>query len=149
MAAGRSGGPDAPVTLVYDGTCPFCRRAAAWVEAHTPAGSVELMRCADPARAERFPWLSEEDCTRQAYAVGPDGRWAGGEAALLEVLSLAPGWRWAARALRWPLLRAMTPLLYRWFTRNRHALSAFVTGPVDKDREKSKESTTSGCERKR
>ena len=143
MPRDRAARVDPVLTLVYDGTCPLCQRAAAWIEGHTPAGAVDLLSCSDPARAERFPWMSEEDCMRAAWAVRRDGSRVAGEEALLEVLLLAPGWHWVARALRLPLVRALTPALYRWFARNRHALAAFVPGSRHKDDENDKEESCS------
>jgi predicted DCC family thiol-disulfide oxidoreductase YuxK len=114
------------VTLIYDGECPFCRRAAAWVRNNARENELETLPCQDEKRERRFPEISREQCMRAMQLVMPDGRVFSGEEALPPLMERMKRWRWVARVLRWPGIRHVSPAAYGWFARHRYALAAIV-----------------------
>lgn len=115
-----------PAVLIYDGDCPVCRRAAAWVETRARDGVFEYLACQSPERAARFPGMAESACLEAMQLVLPDGTVYSGDAALPLILERLRGWRWLARLLRLPGLRRVSPAVYRFVARHRYAISAIV-----------------------
>jgi len=113
--------------LIYDGECPLCRTARDWVLEKSPSGSVEALACQSPERKQRFPNMEETQCMEAMQLVLPDGHILSGEKALPNLLALLKGWRWLASLLNWPLVRNVSPIIYRLIAKNRIALSILVS----------------------
>ncbi len=115
-------------TLLFDGECPLCRRAAAWIDAHATPGTVESLPCLSEKRLQRFPEISTQACQRAALLILPDGRILEGAAALPHILQRLRlrRWRCLAAAFRLPGASLLAPLAYAWMARHRHALSALL-----------------------
>ncbi|MCP4639519.1 MAG: DUF393 domain-containing protein [bacterium] len=113
-------------TLIYDGQCPLCTRAAEWVERRACSGSIELVPCQSKDRAARFPGISEEACMDAMQYVSVEGRVYSAEQALPHILALIPGWRWLVRLFGFPGIAFLAPSVYRWIARHRSALSIIV-----------------------
>ena len=116
----------AKATLIYDNECPLCTRAAGWVAAHGTRDALDTLPCKSPARAERFPNISEQACMEAMQLVLPDGRVYSGDQALPLLLNLIRGWRWLAALFRIPGVSLLSPVVYRWIARHRQALSVIV-----------------------
>jgi len=112
--------------LIYDAVCPLCRAAAEWVERRADPDAIELLPCASPERAARYPDIAEAACMQAVHLVLADGSVHAGEAALPYVLRLTPRWRWLAWLFAVPGASLAAPLAYRWVARHRSALAAFV-----------------------
>lgn len=116
---------DRPI-LIYDETCPLCRRSVKWVEDRTEPGAIEVLPCQDSARAERFPQVSERQCMEAVQLVLPDGTVLSGEKALPHLLRMTRGWKWFAFVFSLPLVKHAAPYAYAWVARHRHVLSSLV-----------------------
>lgn len=112
-----------PAVLIYDGACPICAGARAWIERRAVSGTFEFLACQSPERARRFPALSEATCLEAMQVVLPDGRILAGDQAIPEILARLRRWRWLAAAFRLPGAGRIAPRLYRWVARRRYALS--------------------------
>ena len=114
-------------TLIYDGECGLCRRAADWVDLNTVPGSIELLPCQEPARAKRFPEIATEDCLSAMQLVEVGGAVYSGERALPHILAhaLKRRWRMLALLLRVPGVLLLARPVYALVARNRSALSSF------------------------
>jgi predicted DCC family thiol-disulfide oxidoreductase YuxK len=117
--------------LVYDGECPMCAGAAAWIARRAVPGGFELLPCQSPERLRRFPALPENACLEAMQLVLPDGRILAGAGALPEILGRLRGWGWLVAAFRLPGVGRAAPVVYRWVARHRHAISRGVA-PVDR-----------------
>lgn len=83
-------------TLIYDGTCGFCRRWAERVRRWDRHSRLETVPYQAPDLEERFPGVSRDDCARRIHLVEPDGTIHQGAAAGREVLRRLPaGSLWA------------------------------------------------------
>lgn len=112
-------------TLIYDGKCSVCTRAANWVRENAD-GAFELLPCQSAERAERFPEMSEETCMEAMQLIFPDGRRFAGEQALPHLLRRMKGWRWLAAIVELPGLRHASPYVYRFFARHRYMFAAIA-----------------------
>lgn len=114
--------------LIFDGECPLCSGAAAWVMRGARPGRIETLPCQSEERARRFPEVSESACLEAIQLVWTDGALHSGADALPRILSLMRGWRWLAWLLALPGLSLVARPAYRWIARNRHALSTILGG---------------------
>jgi len=136
MPTGSAGVP----VLIYDGDCGLCQRAVALVRRRMVPGALETLPCQAPERAARFPHVSEEACLSAMQLAFPDGHVYAGAEALPPLLRRLRGYRWLARVLELPDIRAVSPPVYAWIARHRQFLS-HVAGakppdscPIDPDR---------------
>lgn len=108
------------MTFVFDGDCGFCSRYAHWIAARLPSG-------VDVVAWEEIEDLSALGLTREevecaAWWIGPDGRWAGGDAIARSLVGTRGPWAVAGRLmLVWPVSR-LSRVVYRWVATNRHRL---------------------------
>jgi len=113
--------------LLYDGECPFCRRAVEWLKRRDRAGRLAME---DISALGFDPWkygLSREEVTRVLHGVKPDGTVLRGMDAVREAYR-AVGLGWLAAPTRLPLLRTASDWLYRVFARCRAPLGQLVEG---------------------
>lgn len=121
----------APLTVLYDGDCPLCRREIAHLQglaAHEPAGAglcfVDLHGAQGQALvtdpADRARMLARFHVQRA------DGSRLQGAAAFAAMWARLPGWRWLARLARLPGLRTLMERAYDGFLRVRPWLQAQV-----------------------
>ena len=107
-------------TVLYDGTCRFCRSQMAILRRLDPAGRLQLTSLHDPAVARDFPELSRDLLLDEMVVIDQAGRARAG----------ARAWRHLSRRLPllWPLavplhVPGSLPLwdwLYRLIARNRY-----------------------------
>lgn len=115
----RSGGPDRPFTVIYDGACGVCARSMRLLDRWDGTDRFEIAPYQDHGVRQRFPGIPTSDFESSWQVVGPDGgRWQGA-AAVERVLALLPRGGWFSWIFRIPLVRPAAERLYRWFARNR------------------------------
>ena len=95
------------LTVCYNGACPVCR---AEIEHYRrAAGDGSALRfldvAADAAAAARHG-LTGDTAYRRLHTIAPDGSVLAGIPAFVAVWERLPRYRWLARAMAWPLLRA-------------------------------------------
>ena len=105
------------VTLIYDGSCGFCRRWVVRVQHWDRDGCFEVVPYQIPDLEERFPNVSRLDCTHRMHLVTADGTVYQGAAAGRELLRrLRGGWLWIL-PFHIPGGLAVTEHLYAWIAR--------------------------------
>lgn len=114
--------------LIYDGSCPLCTGAKAWVERRALPGAFEFLACQSPDRVRRFPAIPEAACREAMQLVLPDGRILPGDKAIPEVLGRLRRWHWLSGAFQLPGLGRLAPRVYAWIARNRHSISCALGG---------------------
>ena len=107
-------------TLLYDGTCGFCTRWAAWARARGSPATFAPCQDAGPEVG-----LSPKECARSAWWLGDDCREGG--RAVAAVWKGLPGtrnlgWRLLGHVTDAPGVRRLSAVGYRWVARNRHRL---------------------------
>lgn len=123
-------------TLIYDGECPLCRKAVAWVEARGVGTNLSSMPCQSEERARQFPELEEAECMRAVQIVLDDGTRYAGADALPHILARVRGWRWMALALRLPGVAWCAPFAYDFVAKRRRLFSILVAEKAPRDRTK-------------
>lgn len=116
--------------LIYDGECPMCQRARAWVEARIPKGEIDIIPCQDARRAELAPQVPLEQCMTAMQLVLPDGQVVSGADAFPPLLRRIPRWGWLGAAMEAPGIRALSPRIYALIAKNRYSISGFFKEPT-------------------
>jgi predicted DCC family thiol-disulfide oxidoreductase YuxK len=113
-----------PLRVFFDEECGLCSGALAWALARdlrsrlrpTPARSAEARRATGGLETARL--LEELHTWSPAEGV------RSGSDAVASMLVRLPGWAWAGRVLRLPLVRPVARRAYRVIARRRHRLGA-------------------------
>ena len=108
-------------TLVFDGSCGFCRDTVRWVARWDRAGRVALLPFQESARVAELG-LAPPAVAAALHLVLPDGRVFVGADAVAELLTLLPGLGWATALFGIPGVRPAARRVYAWVARRRHCL---------------------------
>jgi predicted DCC family thiol-disulfide oxidoreductase YuxK len=116
-----------PLTVLYDGACPLCRREIGLyrgLRQDTPVCFADVRDATVPLP----PGTTREQLLARFHVRGRDGQLLSGAQAFLALWSVLPGWRWLAAAGRLPgaawamergyrLFLRWRPMLQRWAAR--------------------------------
>lgn len=123
---GFGGGTMAELTVLYDGSCSFCRASVARLTRSDPRNRIEKLDLHDPAAQGRFPQVDREQAMRLMQAVDSHGRvWSGADA-WARIGLLLPGWKLVAWLLLVPGFRWISARVYGWIARNRYRWNSAV-----------------------
>jgi predicted DCC family thiol-disulfide oxidoreductase YuxK len=107
---------DGRATLIYDGSCAFCRRWADRLRRWDRHGQLALLPYQTPDLETRFPQISSAACRQRIHLVDERGAVFAGAAAGREILRRLPnGWLWAL-PFSLPGSLAIAEPIYRWIT---------------------------------
>jgi len=120
-----------PLTVLYDGACPLCRREIGIYRGLRPNSPVCFADVSDGASSLPStlpPETTREQLMARFHVCSSDGQLLIGAQAFLALWAVLPGWRWLARIGRLPgavwvmehayrLFLHMRPTLQRWVTR--------------------------------
>ncbi len=116
-----------PLTVLYDGACPLCRREIAHAQglAQRSGGAglcfVDISQTTDPAlQAEQQRLLA------RFHVQKTDGSRLDGAAAFAAMWARLPGWRWLARLSRLPGVLWLMERSYNGFLRVRPAMQSLA-----------------------
>ena len=116
-----------PLTVLYDGACPLCRREIGVyrglqpLQANAPVCFADVSDTSLPLP----PGTTREQLLARFHVRGRDGELLSGAQAFLALWAALPGWRWLARVGRLPgatwvmergyqLFLRWRPMLQRW-----------------------------------
>lgn len=124
----------APLTVLYDGACPLCRREIGVysglqpLKPDAPVCFADVSDAAIPLPSALPPGVTREQLLARFHVRGRDGELLSGARAFLALWAALPGWRWLALVGRLPgaawlmergyrLFLRLRPLLQRWASR--------------------------------
>jgi predicted DCC family thiol-disulfide oxidoreductase YuxK len=105
-----------PLTVLYDGACPLCRREIGLYRGLQPDAPVCFADVSDAA-LPLPPGTTREQLLARFHVRSRDGQWLSGAEAFLALWAALPGWRWLARAGRLPGAAWAMERIYRLFLR--------------------------------
>jgi ubiquinone biosynthesis monooxygenase Coq7 len=109
------------LTVLYDGSCPLCRREIAFYQDASPLRPIEYVDIsADVARVPAG--LNKEALMARFHVQKEDGSMASGASGFVALWEALPGWRWLARMAKWPGATPALEGLYGVFLRLRPAM---------------------------
>jgi predicted DCC family thiol-disulfide oxidoreductase YuxK len=110
-------------TVLYDGTCRFCRGQIALLRGLDLTGRLEFTSLHDPGARESFPGLTHEELMKEMVVVDRHGRdWRGAGAVRYLSRRLVALWP-LALPLHVPGSMPLWSALYRLVARNRYRLA--------------------------
>lgn len=124
----------APLTVLYDGACPLCRREIGIysglqpLKSDAPVCFADVSNAAIPLPSALPPGVTREQLLARFHVRGRDGELLSGARAFLALWASLPGWRWLALVGRLPgaawvmergyrVFLRIRPLLQRWASR--------------------------------
>ncbi len=114
-----------PLTVLYDGGCPLCRREIGIYRNLSPTEAV----CFADVSSTDLPLprgLTREQLLARFHVRGSDGQLHSGARAFLALWAVLPGWRWLALFGRVPGVVWVMEQAYRNFLRWRPALQRWM-----------------------
>jgi len=113
-----------PLTVLYDGACPLCRREISVYRGLQPLNAETPVCFADVSNADLPlpPGTTREQLLARFHVRRPDGQLLSGAQAFLALWDALPGWRWLARLGRLPGMTWAMERGYRLFLRWRPTL---------------------------
>ena len=121
-----SGASTPPLTVLYDGACPLCRREIGIYRGLQPDMPVCFADVSDASQALP-PGTTREQLLARFHVHDADGRLLSGAQAFLALWATLPGWRWLARVGRLPGAAWAMERAYRLFLRARPALQRWAS----------------------
>jgi predicted DCC family thiol-disulfide oxidoreductase YuxK len=118
-----------PLTVLYDGACPLCRREIAVyrglqpLRPDTPVCFADVSDTALPVP----PGTTREQLLARFHVRAADGELLSGAQAFLALWATLPGWRWLALAGRLPGAAWTMERAYRLFLRARPVLQRWAS----------------------
>lgn len=112
------------LTVMFDGTCPLCRREIGVYQSLTPLQPVQWMDVSGDLTgltpAEQAGFMARFHVRQK------DGQLLSGAAAFVALWLTMPGWRWLGRFARLPGVTATLEVMYNAFLRLRPRLQRWV-----------------------
>lgn len=117
-----------PLTVLYDGACPLCRREIGIYRGLKPLrpGSPVCYADVSDAALPLPPGTTREQLLARFHVRRRDGELLSGAQAFLALWAALPGWRWLALAGRVPGATGLMEGCYRFFLRWRPALQRWA-----------------------
>lgn len=121
-----------PLTVLYDGACPLCRREIGLyrglqaLRSDSPVCFADVSDAAVPLPATLPPGTTREQLLARFHVRGRDGELLSGAQAFLALWAALPGWRWLAMLGRVPGSAWVMERTYRLFLRWRPMLQRWA-----------------------
>jgi predicted DCC family thiol-disulfide oxidoreductase YuxK len=116
---------ESPLTVLYDGACPLCRREIGvyrGLKPNTPVCFADVSDAAVPLP----PGTSREQLLARFHVRVSDGELLSGAQAFLALWAALPGWRWLSRVGRLPGAAWAMERVYQLFLRWRPTLQRWA-----------------------
>lgn len=115
-----------PLLLFYDEQCGLCTRSVAFALARDRRGMLQPHPSMSQVAADRLGLASPRPLGA-LHAWSPSRGVSRGIDAVAAMLIRLPGWGWAGRFLRWPLVHPLASIGYSIVAANRHRFGAPVS----------------------
>ena len=122
-----------PLTVLYDGACPLCRREIGIyrglqpLESGAPVCFADVSDAALPLPEALPPGVTRDQLLARFHVRSRDGELLSGAQAFLALWAALPGWRWLALAGRLPGAAWVMEFTYRLFLRGRPTLQRWAS----------------------
>jgi predicted DCC family thiol-disulfide oxidoreductase YuxK len=111
-----------PMTVLFDGACPFCTRSARAIQRVFGVESVTLRDFQQPGALEPHPTVTLDALRAKMHVVMPDGRVFAGAEAFARIVARVPVLGWMAWLYYVPGARQIADAAYAWVAKHRYRL---------------------------
>lgn len=122
--------PPETLTVLYDGSCPLCRREIAHAQGLAQGRASSALCFVDISAGAGAGGLSDAERARllaRFHVQRDDGSRLDGAAAFVAMWARLPGWRWLARLARLPGALTALEWAYRGFLKMRPGLQRLAS----------------------
>lgn len=112
--------------VFYDAHCRICARSQRTIERLRPSAELTFVNVQDAETMRAFPMVDREAGLGQMFVMDPAGRLAVGFDGFLSLVPTLRVLRPLRHVLRFPPVRALGRIAYRWVARNRYRLGGSV-----------------------
>lgn len=114
--------PHLGFTIIYDAYCGVCSRSVAWLQRQRADQPLRFLA----AHSDEAVRLVPVRPPNQMAIVAPSGEVLLGSEGWVACMSVLPRYRWAARAMGWPVLKPFVRVGYGLVAKNRRRISALL-----------------------
>jgi len=111
-----------PLTVLYDGACPFCTASAEGLARRLGPARVRVRDFQQPGALDRYPSILRDAAMQRMHVVLPDGRVFAGAEAAARIARTVRLLGWLGALYYVPGLRQLSDVAYRLVARNRYRL---------------------------
>ncbi len=121
----------APLTVLFDGACPFCTRSALAVRRIFGQKRVHLLDFQRPEALLSYPQLNHDALMKKMHVVMPDGRAFAGAEAFAQIVVQVPAIGWLGWLYYVPGLRQAADGVYALVAKYRYRVFGRTEGCND------------------
>lgn len=115
------------LTIFYDSTCVLCMREMQQLQQLDVKKSLDFIALNDTKQMQLHPNIDPKEASKILHAQQSNGQLLLGLDATCYAWQLVNKHKWL-QILRWPIIRHIADLAYRFFARNRYWISYLLTG---------------------
>lgn len=115
------------LTIFYDSHCPLCLAEMRHLKKFDRQQRIKLVDLHDETQLQPYPHINRQEAMQKLHAQDETGKMLYGLDVTAAAWSLVGKYRFL-KILRWPLLRNISDLLYKFFARYRDSISLLFTG---------------------
>lgn len=121
------------LTVFYDGNCPLCLREMIALKEYDQDNLLQLENIYGESFNTRFPHIDPIRADKILHGQWEDGTLIFGLEVTCSAWKLVGKHKWI-QVLRWPFIKPIANVGYRFFARYRHSIAAVVSGKRTCDR---------------
>ena len=118
---------DDKLTIFADAQCPLCVMEMKHLKSKDKQSCIQIEDINAPDFSKRFPDINPEKASRVLHGRLDDGRLVYGLDVSHKAWSIV-GKPYLFGPLRWPVIKPIADLAYRFFAKNRFTISKLLTG---------------------
>lgn len=115
------------LTIFYDSHCPLCLTEMQHLKKFDRQHRIRLVDLHDESLLQAYPHIDKAQAMQKLHAQQDNGDMLYGLDVTAMAWSLVGKYRFL-KILRWPLIRSITDLVYKFFARYRDTISLMLTG---------------------
>ena len=120
---GREAHPNAELTIIYDGECPFCQTQLRRLQRWDKRGVISYQSLHDEQIYRDWPQLSKDRLMEAMCLIDPEGKLHWGPDVFRYLSRKLPEMWWLAPLMHIPFTRPLQRMVYQWIARRRYRLS--------------------------
>ncbi|RDH43536.1 thiol-disulfide oxidoreductase DCC family protein [Zooshikella ganghwensis] len=124
-------GQSIPLTLFYDGACPFCMREIAWLRQHNDKKFLSFVDISEASFNANDYGLNNDEVNKVLHAQWASGETLRGMEVTRAVYNLI-GLGWLVNFTGWPVFNCVFDKLYMSFAKRRILLGSIFSASTNK-----------------
>ena len=115
------------LTVFYDALCPLCSAEIDQLRAYDKDNKIEFEDIHAPDFIQRYPYIDQLEANRILHGQLSNGEMIYGLDVTCQAWTAVGKHRWLV-ILRWPGIKLVADITYRFFARHRNTISSLIMG---------------------